>query len=132
MTNKDLILEAINAKQNAACSFTNYAVGAALETVDGKIYKGANIEHSISGLGICAERAAFVSALSNGERKFKSIAVVGSKTPGTIDLTLIPCGACLQYMLEFAEDILVVCYIDGQIVEKKISDFLKSPYKYTK
>lgn len=130
MTNEELIEKAIKARENAVCNFTGYSVGAALLTTDDEVYLGANIEHSISGLGICAERAAFVNALSNGERVFNKIAVIGGKSDQNIDKPVVPCGACLQYMLDFAENIIIVCYVDGQIVEKRIGDFLKSIYKY--
>lgn len=130
MTNEELIAKAIDTRKNAVCNFTGYSIGAALQTKSGKVYRGVNIEHSISGVGICAERAAFTSILSVGEREFDKIAVVGGKVGEEIEKTLIPCGVCLQYMLDFAEDITIVCYIDGEIVERKISDFLKTPYRY--
>ncbi len=130
MTNEELIVEAIKVRENAIAKFTKYSTGAVIQTSEGKIYRGANIEHSISGVGICSERAAFVNALSNGEKNFDKIAVVGGKLGEGIDKTLIPCGVCLQYMLDFSEDITIVCYINGEIVERKISDFLKNAYRY--
>ena len=130
MTNEELIAKAIDTRKNSICKFTGYSIGAALQTKEGKVYRGANIEHSISGVGICAERAAFTSVLSVGEREFDKIAVVGGKSGENIDKTLVPCGVCLQYMLDFAEDITIVCYMNGEIVERKISDFLKNSFRY--
>lgn len=130
MTNEELIAKAIDTRKNAICNFTGYSIGAVVQTKSGKVYRGVNIEHSISGVGICGERAAFTSVLSVGEREFDKLAVVGGKIGQDIDKTLIPCGVCLQYMLDFAEDITIVCYIDGEIVERKIGDFLKNAYRY--
>lgn len=130
MTNQELIEIAIKARENAICDLTNYAVGAALLTETGKVYTGVNIEHSISGLGICAERAAFVNALSNGEKKFVKIVAVGGKSNDYIDKPVVPCGACLQYMLDFAEEITILSYEKDIVIEKKIGDLLKNIYKY--
>ncbi len=130
ITNLDLIRIAKNARKNAVCSRTNYSVGAALITTEGNVYIGANIEeYSILGLSNCAERVAIQNALSHGERDFKAIAVVGGKsTSEEVDATLIPCGTCLQYILDMCKDIDIIMYMDKKLVELKASDLLKVPF----
>jgi cytidine deaminase (EC 3.5.4.5) len=71
-------------------------VGAALLTGDGEVVLGSNVENASYGLTICAERTAFVKAVSAGKKKFKAIAVVGD-----MDDFCTPCGACRQFMAEF-------------------------------
>ncbi len=90
------------ASGNAYAPFSHYRVGAALLTKGGKIYTGVNIENSSFGATICAERTAFVKAISEGERKFEAIAIYGS------DSEAVPCGICRQFMFEFAPDLIVI------------------------
>jgi cytidine deaminase len=82
--------------------YSGFKVGAALETVDGHITTGCNIENATYGLTVCAERVAMFKALSEGHRTFRRIAVVAD----TVDPTP-PCGACRQILWEFAGDIEV-------------------------
>lgn len=119
MENYELLKLAREAKKNAIAKNSGYKVGAALLCDNGNVYTGSNIEHSISGLGACAEQVAFMKALSEGERKFLKIAVVGGMNED-IDSTLSPCGVCRQFMLDFTKDIKVVFYQDGKIVEKEL------------
>lgn len=85
----------------AYCPYSNFSVGAALLAVNGKVYLGCNIENSAYGETICAERAAFLKAVSEGEREFVKIAVVGGRK-GEDELELCaPCGSCRQVMAEF-------------------------------
>lgn len=81
--------------------YSHYAVGAALLTKNGRVFTGTNVENASYSLTICAERAAIVRALSEGERNFGSIAVV-TENAGT------PCGACRQVMAEFAPNLRVI------------------------
>jgi cytidine deaminase len=76
-------------------------VGAAVLAEDGQVYEGCNVENWVSGLGICAERCAINHAVLHGNRRIKEIAVVM-----TVDSRseAVPCGACLQYISDFAED----------------------------
>ncbi len=122
MTNEELILMAEGARKYSKCKYTKYSVGAALLTSSGKVYTGCNIEHSISGLASCAERVAFMKAVSEGENSFEKIAVVGGKRDEEKDTMLIPCMVCVQYMLDFVDDIKVVCYIDSKIEEMHLTD----------
>lgn len=97
-----LIHVAQEARTRAIAPYSNFQVGAALETVDGKIYSGCNIENASYGLTMCAERVAIFKALSEGERNFKQLAIVAEAK----ELTP-PCGACRQIIWEFCGDISV-------------------------
>ena len=97
--NKDLLIKyAMDVRKNA-CTLTGFKVGAALVTSDNKVYTCCNIENA--GIqSICAERCAFVKALSNGERSFKAIFVVGKKDEAEYEETF-PCGYCRQFMRSY-------------------------------
>lgn len=130
MTKEDLINIAKNAKKNAFVKLTDYKVGAALLASSGTVYIGTNVdEPAIPGLSNCAERVAIQNALSHGERSFEAIAVVGGKEDN-IDDTLIPCGTCLQYILDICSNVDIITYIDGNIVTKKVKEYLSFPYEY--
>ncbi len=103
MNYKALAKKAVEAKSKALPTYSNFHVGAALITEDDKIYTGCNIESSSYSLTICAERTAIFKAISEGERKFKAIAVAGD-TEGFIS----PCGACRQIISDLCGDIDVV------------------------
>ncbi len=103
MNYKSLAEKAVEAKSKALPTYSNFHVGAALLTEDDKIYTGCNIESSSYSLTICAERTAIFKAISEGERKFKAIAVAGD-TEGFIS----PCGACRQVINDLCGDIDVV------------------------
>ena len=103
MNYKSLAEKAVEAKSKALPTYSNFHVGAALITEDDKIYTGCNIESSSYSLTICAERTAVFKAISEGERKFKAIAIAGD-TEGFIS----PCGACRQVISDHCGDIDVV------------------------
>ena len=88
--------------RNAYAPYTGFKVGAALLTEDGRVYSGVNIENSSYGATICAERTAFVKAISEGEKQFTAIAVYAEGEEA------IPCGICRQFMYEFAPEIMVI------------------------
>lgn len=100
MNNSELVSLAVKGMQRAYCPYSGYKVGAALLTQSGKVYLGCNIENSAYSPTNCAERTAFFKAVSEGERDFKAIAVVGGKD-GQITGTFSPCGVCRQVMAEF-------------------------------
>ncbi|MDR1689823.1 MAG: cytidine deaminase [Clostridiales bacterium] len=91
-----LINSALNAKKNSYSPYSDFKVGAALLTSDGKIYTGTNIENATYGATVCAERTAFFKAVSEGERNFAAIAVAANEED-----YCYPCGICLQVMAEF-------------------------------
>ena len=109
ISDEKLVKAAIKARENAHAPFSNFKVGAAVETKSGEIVTGCNIENATYGLTICAERVAIFKAVSEGEREFVKIAVVAD----TANLTP-PCGACRQIIWEFAGDIpVILANLDG-------------------
>ncbi len=105
MTHKELVLEAIEARKMAYVPYSGYMVGAALLTADGKVYRGCNVENAAYSPTNCAERTAFFKAVSEGEREFKAIAVIGAhKDAKPEDFGYFyPCGVCRQVMMEFCK-----------------------------
>ncbi len=99
---RKLYAVAAECKRNAYAPFSHFNVGAALLTADGKVYTGVNVENSSYGATICAERTAFVKAISEGEREFTAIAVAADSQEA------LPCGICRQFMYEFAPELIVV------------------------
>lgn len=115
-------------RENAHEPYCNYKVGAALKTKAGKIYTGCNVANS--GIqSICAERVAFVKAISEGEREFESIAVVGGPENGALEECL-PCGYCRQFMNEFVQDNFKIYTENGdEINEYALDDLLPNRFK---
>jgi cytidine deaminase len=97
-----LIRMALRASRHAVIPYSKFPVGAALLTLSGKLYTGANVESASFGLTCCAERIALFKALSEGERDFVALAVVAPATKGPM-----PCGACRQLLAEFAPHAVV-------------------------
>lgn len=121
---KTLYEAAQSALQNAYVPFSGFSVGAALLTSDGKVYTGVNVENSSYGATICAERTAFVKAISEGERSFAAIAVA-AKGPDGETAEALPCGICRQFMFEFAPELIVITgTADGQINVRDLSQLL--------
>ena len=106
---KELIEIAICARENAYVPYSNYYVGAALLTRSGKIYRGCNIESCSYTPTTCAERVALLKAVSEGEKEFLAIAVVGGPEEGIdFDAEVSPCGVCRQFIYEFGPDTLII------------------------
>jgi cytidine deaminase len=97
----ELIQSALDAQKRAFCPYSNFPVGAALRTKSGRIYQGVNVENASFGLTICAERVAAGTAVANGDKEFTAIAVVSR---GGVS----PCGACRQFLAEFAPNLAIV------------------------
>lgn len=102
MNNSKLVEMALEARQNAYAPYSNFKVGAALLSKSGKVYSGCNIENISFSSTICAERTAFFNAISNGEKEFEKIAIVGGLCDVLTDYTM-PCGVCRQVMVEFCD-----------------------------
>ena len=100
MTDIELMKLAEEARMLAYAPYSNFLVGAALLTASGKVYTGCNIENAAFSPTNCAERTAFFKAVSEGEREFVAIAVVGGKR-GSEPSFCSPCGVCRQVMAEF-------------------------------
>lgn len=99
---RDLYRAAAEAMKNAYAPFSEFRVGAALLAADGRIFTGVNVENASYGATICAERTAFVKAVSEGARDFLAIAVACSRGAAW------PCGICRQFMHEFGGELDVI------------------------
>jgi cytidine deaminase len=123
MKYKKLILEAEEAKKYSYSPYSKFRVGAALLTKNNKIYRGCNIENSSYSLTICAERTAIFKAISEGESKFKAIAI---STDG--ELLCPPCGACRQVLFELAGKIDVILANRNKSKIFKLKDLFPQPF----
>lgn len=99
----ELLKAAIEARKNAYVPYSHFGVGAALLTSEGKLYTGCNIENAAFGPTICGERTAIFKAVSEGERSFAAIAIVGGPVDGALRPFCPPCGTCRQVMSEFCD-----------------------------
>jgi cytidine deaminase len=119
-----LVGAATEARRNAQADYSGFKVGAALETGDGRIITGCNIENASYSLTICAERVALVKALSDGHRQFTRIAVVADTASPTP-----PCGPCRQLLWEYCGDIdVILANLDGPAATHSLSDLLPHPF----
>ena len=120
----DLIREAKKARNNARAPYSQFKVGAALETRQGKAYSGCNVENSTYGLTVCAERVAVWKALSEGASQFRRMAVVAD----TRALTP-PCGACRQIIWEYCGDIeILLANLEGEKATYQMSKLFPEPF----
>ncbi|XP_066493516.1 cytidine deaminase [Tiliqua scincoides] len=109
------------AKKFAYCPYSNYPVGAALLTCDGKIFSGCNIENASYPLGICAERAAIQKAVSEGHKQFRAMAISCNNR----ESYATPCGACRQVLREFGKHWdLYLTKADGTYILKTLEELL--------
>jgi cytidine deaminase len=125
MSATQVLLEAARAARlNAHAPFSKFRVGAALQTEDGKVITGCNVENATYGLTICAERVAMFKAISEGHRRFVRVAVVADTEAPTP-----PCGACRQILWEMGGDLEVIL---GNLVAEKgsyrLRDLLPLPF----
>lgn len=118
MENSELIALAVAAAEKSYSPYSEFTVGAALVTKNGKVYLGCNIENATYGPTNCAERTAFFKAVSEGEREFSKIAIVGGKK-GDFSSFCSPCGVCRQVMAEF-------CNGDFEVILGKIDGEYRS------
>lgn len=119
-----LVAAARAAREHAVADFSRFKVGAALETEDGQVITGCNVENATYGLTICAERVAIFKALSEGHRKFTRIAVVADTEAPTP-----PCGACRQIIWEFGGDLEVIIANLREITATlRMTDLLPLPF----
>ena len=125
-----LIREAFEGQKFAYVPYSHFHVGAALRARDGRVFKGCNIENAGYTPTNCAERTAIFKAVSEGEREFAAIAVVGGKNGDASDI-FPPCGVCRQVMQEFCAPSFMI-YMgrsDGTYVAESLGAML--PYGFT-
>ncbi|MDL2293147.1 cytidine deaminase [Ruminococcaceae bacterium OttesenSCG-928-D13] len=131
MDGKQLVELAFQARESSYSPYSGFAVGAALLCASGKVYLGCNVENASYGAGICAERTAAVKAISEGERRFAAVAVVGfpaGKQPEDAGFAW-PCGICRQFLREFAAPGMKVYVAKGdEIRESTLEDLLPNSF----
>lgn len=129
-----LIAAAHGMQQKSYAPYSDFQVGAALLTESGQIFTGCNIENSAYSPSICAERTAIFKAVSEGERDFKAIAIVGGKNREIGDLCF-PCGVCRQVMAEFCdpdEFKIISRNSSGETVIRTLRELLPEAFKFDK
>ncbi len=128
MVDLDKLVEvAQNARNKAYAPYSNYKVGCALLTKNGKVFSGCNIEND-GIMSICAERVAFTKAISEGEKEFECLLVLGGKNEL---IYTSPCGYCRQFISEFCDEnfTIYMYYEDGKIVKKTLKELLPDNFE---
>lgn len=122
---RELVDQAIQAFTNAYAPYSKFKVGAALLAASGRVYLGCNIENAAYSPTNCAERTAIFKAVSEGERKFKALAVAADT-----DEVITPCGVCRQVLAEFFDDevVILLANLNGQVVQTKLSELLPGAF----
>ena len=124
MAGSELVRAARRARRHARADYSGFRVGAALETADGTIITGCNVENASYGLTMCAERVAMFKAISDGHKTFRRIVVVADTTDPTP-----PCGPCRQILWEFAGDIeVVMANLRRETSRLRMKDLLPLPF----
>lgn len=125
MIKKQLVEEAKKARTYAYVPYSNFAVGAALLTEDGKVYRGCNIENAAYGMANCAERTALFKAISEGDKNFSMIAVIADS-----DRPVPPCGACRQVMAELCPSDMkvILTNLKGETLETTVGELLPGAF----
>jgi cytidine deaminase len=119
-----LVEAALRVRENAHAPYSKFKVGAAVESDDGRIFAGCNIENATYGLTVCAERVALHNAISAGARGFTRIAVAADSERLTP-----PCGACRQILWEFCGDAeITLVNLAGQTETLRLRDLLPRPF----
>ena len=126
---KTLCEEARRAAEKAYAPYSRFHVGAAILGAGGRIYTGCNVENASYSLTICAERNAATSMVADGEQRLAAVAIYGGKTAGDA----APCGACRQFLLEFADpELLTPVYLvggDGTVLETDMKELCPYPFR---
>ena len=124
MTDKELIIKAVEARKMAYAPYSNHKVGAALIGKSGKVYTGCNVENAAYTPTNCAERTAVFKAVSEGETEFVAIAVVGG-LGDKLSEVCAPCGVCRQVLAEFCDrDLRIVMGTPDKIVVSTLGELL--------
>lgn len=124
MNNQELIKLALKAREKSYSPYSNFKVGAAIETKDGKVFTGCNIESASYTPTICAERTALAKCVSEGYTDIIKIAIVGS-----FEKLSYPCGVCRQFLREFGDNIVVICAKnENEYVEHTLNELLPNSF----
>lgn len=126
---QELIRQAMEARKMAYAPYSGFFVGAALECKDGTVYTGCNIENASFSPTNCAERTAFFKAVSEGQREFRRIAIVGGKEGEMVAPS--PCGVCLQVMAEFCEAAqfeIIMARSEDDYTVRKLAELLPNSF----
>ncbi len=119
-----LIQAALAARQHALAPFSNFKVGAALQTLNGQVFTGCNVENATLGLTMCAERVAIFKALSEGHRSFTRILIVADT-----DKPTPPCGACRQILWELGGNLeVILATLRGKKARYRLKDLFPRPF----
>ncbi|WP_272492179.1 cytidine deaminase [Octadecabacter algicola] len=121
-----LIDDARKVRENAYAPYSNFAVGAAIKTIDGNVYKGINVENVAYPEGTCAEAGAIAAMCAAGERQISEVAVIAD-APAPVP----PCGGCRQKIAEFAgpDVVVTMATMDGKTLQMTVADLL--PGRFT-
>lgn len=120
MNGRELYERAVAAAQHAYAPYSNYLVGAAVQTTDGRLFVGVNVENAAYPLGVCAERTAIAKAVSDGYR------------PGDLEaigITASPCGGCRQWLYEFRIGEVTFLNTDGEVVTYTPAELLPDTWE---
>lgn len=117
----DLYSVAMKCRENAYAPYSKFKVGAAVLSENNQIFSGCNVENASYPCGTCAEAGAIAAMIAAGERKIKEILVVADTKQ------IMPCGNCLQKIIEFAEETTLIHSADvqGNIKTFRVDDILK-------
>lgn len=123
---KPLLEAARNVRELAYCPYSQFQVGAAIQTEDGSVFTGCNVENRTFGLTVCAERVAVHTAIAAGHRKVVAVAVVTDTHPPAA-----PCGQCREVLAEFGSPDLPLAMgnLEGETVEVTLADLLPYPFE---
>ncbi len=125
LTEAELVAAAQAMLRNAYAPYSHFRVGAALETKR-FLYTGANVENRSYGLTICAERTAVVAAVTNRELKFRRLAIASAQ-----DDFITPCGACLQVLSEFCDDLpILLINRSGRVRRSSLKKLYPEPFVF--
>ena len=123
MSYTELLQDAADARVRAYAPYSSFAVGAALRSTSGEVFKGANIENISFGLTMCAERVALGTAIQAGVTEFDELALVTDSAE-----PVVPCGACRQVLAEFSPELRIVSgTISGATTEFSLATLLPKP-----
>lgn len=125
MKTQELIRLAKEVREKAHAPYSNFKVGAALLTEDGRVFTGCNVENASYGDALCAEKVAIIKAIAEGADQFSKLVVItDAPEPAS------PCGSCRQILFEFSPELLVVmANLEGVKREKTIKELL--PYAFS-